>query len=56
MTPSYDTQRSFYLTRAGDGVMLRDRKGSLGALFKTRLGNDDRMFRLNVAPARACEF
>lgn len=52
----HDTQRSFYLTRAGDGVMLRDRKGSLGALFKTRLGNDDRMFRLNVAPAASCEF
>jgi hypothetical protein len=51
-----DTQRSFYLTRAGDSVMLRDRKGSLGALFKTRLGNDDRMFRLNVAPAASCEF
>jgi hypothetical protein len=52
----HDTQRSFYLTRAGDGVMLRDRKGSLGALFKTRLGNDDRMFRLKVAPAASCEF
>lgn len=51
-----DTQRSFYLTRAGDSMMLRDRKGSLGALFKTKLGNDDRMFRLNPAPAAACEF
>jgi hypothetical protein len=51
-----DTQRSFYLTRAGDDVMLRDRKGSLGALLKAKLGNDDRMFRLNVAPAERCEF
>lgn len=51
-----DTQRSYFMTRTGDGVMLRDRKGSLGSLFKDRLGNDDRMFRLNAAPASACEF
>jgi hypothetical protein len=51
-----DTQRSFYLTRAGDSVMLRDRQGSLGALFKSALGDDDRMFRLAPAPAATCEF
>ena len=46
-----DTQRSFYLTRAGGDVMLRDRRGSLGALFKSRLGTDDRMFKLSPQPA-----
>jgi hypothetical protein len=51
-----DTQRSFYLTRAGDSVMLRDRKGSLGALFKMKLGSDDRVFRLQPAPESACNF
>jgi hypothetical protein len=51
-----DTERSFYLTRAGDAVMLRDRKGSLDALFKNRLGSDDRMFRLNPSPETNCEF
>jgi hypothetical protein len=51
-----DTQRSFYLTRAGDAVMLRDRKGSLGALLKTKLGSDDRMFRLDPSASGACEF
>lgn len=51
-----DTQRSFYLTRAGDAVMLRDRRGSLGALLKTKLGSDDRMFRLDPAAPADCEF
>lgn len=51
-----DTQRSFYLTRAGDAVMLRDRRGSLDALLKTKLGSDDRMFRLDPSAAAACEF
>ncbi len=51
-----DVTRSFYLTRAGDAVMLRDRKGSLGALLKAKLGSDDRMFRLDPSAATACEF
>lgn len=52
-----DTVRSFYLTRAGDYVvMLRDRKGSLAELFKHRLEDDDRMFRLSAAPASECDF
>jgi hypothetical protein len=52
----HDTARSFYLTRAGDGVMLRDRKGSLGALFNSKLGSDDRIFRLQPSPESACKF
>ena len=51
-----DTQRSFYLTRAGDDVMLRDRRGSLAALFKDKLGADDRMFRLQPGTEAACRF
>jgi hypothetical protein len=51
-----DAHPSFYLTRAADGVMLRDRKGNLGALFKSKLGSDDKMFRLAASPASACEF
>ena len=51
-----DTQRSFYLTRAGADVTLRDRRGSLAALFKDKLGTDDRMFRLQAAPEGACRF
>lgn len=50
-----DTERSFYLTRAG-GAVLRDRKGSLGSLLKTKLGSDDRMFRLDPSAEAACEF
>lgn len=51
-----DTQRSFYLTRAGDDVMLRDQRGSLGTLLKATLGSDDRMFKLAQAPENACRF
>jgi hypothetical protein len=51
-----DTVRSFYLTRAGNDVMLRDRRGNLAALFKDKLGTDDLMFRLAPAPEIACRF
>ena len=36
--------------------MLRDRKGNLSALLKSKLGSDDRMFRLTAAPESACKF
>jgi hypothetical protein len=50
-----DSDRSFYLTRAGDGeVMLRDKHGLLDKVFKTKLGSDDRMFKLTASPPQAC--
>jgi hypothetical protein len=52
-----DTQRDFYVTRAGeDALSIRDRRGRLGEFFGTALGADDRLFRLNAAAASACEF
>jgi len=52
-----DVQRDFYLTRAADNdVLLRDRHGMLQRLFDTRLGTDDRVFRLKTEPAEACRF
>jgi hypothetical protein len=45
--PDLDTVRDYYLTRAPDDkVMLRDRRGRLEKLFDTKLGSDDRIFRL----------
>jgi hypothetical protein len=55
--PDYDTSQDFYLTRAGDQqIMLRDSKGKLNQLFGTRLGSDDRTFKLSAAPAASCRF
>lgn len=55
--PELDTQKDFYVTRAGDNaLMLRDRHGKLGDFFGTKLGSDDRMFRLDAAPEAACAF
>lgn len=55
--PDFDTAQDFFLTRAGDEqIMLRDAKGKLAELFKARLGSDDRTFRLDKAPASACDF
>lgn len=52
-----DVQRDFYLTRAADNdVLLRDRHGMLQNLFDTKLGADDRVFRLRTEPAAACLF
>lgn len=52
-----DEQRDFYLTRAANNdVFLRDRHGMLKNLFGTRLGSDDRVFRLRTAPRETCEF
>jgi hypothetical protein len=52
-----DTERSFTLTRAGDGyVMLRDGHDALGALFGARLGSDDRIFRMQALAPAACAF
>jgi hypothetical protein len=55
--PALDAQEDFYLTRSGERhIMLRDRKGKLADLFGARLGADDRMFRLEAAPASTCAF
>jgi hypothetical protein len=55
--PQMDTQRDFYLTRAGDSeVMLRDKRGVLAKLFDARLGDDDRLFKLRASPIAACSF
>jgi hypothetical protein len=52
-----DTARDFYLTRAGkDHVMLRDRRGAMSKLFDVKLGSDDRIFKLQQAPAESCVF
>ena len=51
-----DTQRDFYLTRAGkDHLMLRDRRGAMNKMFDdVTLGTDDRIFKLEQAAAGAC--
>jgi hypothetical protein len=55
--PGFDSAQDFFLTRAGDEqIMLRDAKGKLAELFKTRLGSDDRTFRLGRTPPSACDF
>lgn len=53
-----DTQRDFYLTRAGkDHMMLRDRRGAMNKMFDgVTLGADDRTFKLEQTAASACEF
>jgi hypothetical protein len=53
----HDTQRDFYLTRAGsDHIMLRDPRAKLEKMFEVELGADDRLFKLQTAPASACKF
>lgn len=53
----YEEQREFYLSRAGDNhIMLRDKRGWLSKMFETELGADDKLFKLQAAPAAACEF
>lgn len=55
--PLLDTQRDFYLTRAGsDAIMLRDRRGALEELFGAPLGSDDHFFRLMQQDSEACRF
>lgn len=53
-----DTQRDFYLTRAGkDHIMLRDRRGAMNKMFDgVSLGADDRIFKLQQMAAGDCEF
>jgi hypothetical protein len=52
-----DEDRYFYVTRAGgNDVLLRDKHALLEKLFNTKLGSDDRIFRLQTAPADACRF
>jgi hypothetical protein len=52
-----DTQKDFYVTRAGENaVTIRDRAGKFSTFFNTKLGNDDRLFKLEAAAASACEF
>jgi hypothetical protein len=36
--------------------MLRDRRGALAKMFDAKLGNDDRLFKLQSSPADACKF
>jgi hypothetical protein len=55
--PDFDTAQDFFLTRdGGDAIMLRDAKGKLVELFGTKLGSDDRTFRLSASPVAACDF
>lgn len=50
-----DADRYFYLARAGDSeMMLRDKHGLLDKAFRTKLGSDDRVFKLRVSPAETC--
>lgn len=52
-----DAQKDFYVQRAGDNsLMIRDWAGKLSIFFKTKLGGDDRLFRLESSAASACEF
>lgn len=48
--------QEFYLTRDGDGIMLRDRRGVLGETLDAEFGPDDRIFRLQPAAEDACTF
>jgi hypothetical protein len=55
--PAKESDLEFHLLRAGDDhITVRDRRSALPALFKTRLGADDKSFRLRAAPAEACAF
>jgi hypothetical protein len=52
-----DTQKDFYVQRAGDNaIMIRDRAGKFSTFFKTKLGSDDRLFKLESSAPSACEF
>lgn len=52
-----DEDRYFYLSRAANGgAMLRDKHGLLEKLFATRLGTDDRVFRLGASATESCRF
>jgi hypothetical protein len=55
LNPGNDAHE-FYLTRAGEAIMLRDRKGVLAESLGAEFGTDDRMFRLQLAPESACTF
>jgi hypothetical protein len=48
--------QEFYLTRAGDGIMLRDRRGVMAESLGATFGNDDRMFKLLPAAEGDCSF
>lgn len=51
-----DTQKDFYVTRAGENaITIRDRAGKFTTFFKTKLGSDDRLFKLEASAASACE-
>lgn len=53
----YEEQREFYLSRAGDNhIMLRDKRGWLSKMFEIELGANDKLFKLQAAPAVVCEF
>lgn len=52
-----DTVKDFYVTRAGDNaITIRDRQGKFSTFFKTKLGSDDRIFKLEASAVSACEF
>ena len=52
-----DTAKDFYVTRAGDNALtIRDRAGKLTDFFGVKLGNDDRLFRLEASAPAACTF
>jgi hypothetical protein len=52
-----DTQKDFYVQRAGDNaIMIRDWAGKFSAFFKTKLGSDDRLFKLESGAPSTCEF
>jgi hypothetical protein len=52
-----DAQKDFYVTRAGENaITIRDRAGKFSAFLKTKLGSDDRLFRLDASAVSACEF
>jgi len=48
--------QEFYLTRAGDDIMLRDRRGVLAVAMEATFGADDKIFKLQPAPESACSF
>ena len=52
--PASDGSHFFYLTRAGDDIMLRDRKGVLASFLGAKLGADDQMFKLPLASEDDC--
>ncbi len=52
--PAPDGSHFFYLTRAGDDIMLRDRRGVLAPFLGARLGADDHMFKLSLGTEDDC--